>query len=463
MAYIVHPKQKASQGCSPMMLKIRSLIALALLSFPIAACATDVAEEDTDASEDEVVATFDSRGQIDLNKTSRILLVGDSSHLGELPLWSATTKARRMAQLYPNDQIVLFITEDVRDSSLPSKGATVVRQEPFGSSVALSDLRRLTAPKLVAALQRFNRIAAIEFFGHSSPFGALLEDEGSNRVLNAGIPSNMAALKAKFARDANPYVALNGCNGGTTLAPELSKLWEVPVSGALTGSNFQALMSDGKWYPNDVGFYPPELTAKTTNDKSFGAQNAVACSKGACMRMKPQDSPYRGIWADPTTGFQYGLGYYKFFCNYNDTQNTCAKGMATSLYAFPSTRPIDKNSSDADFKEVVADFLCNTAKDGTWFDQCKTQLFAAAANNAAFSSMKSANDYSLECDFAKCEQKFRCTMVDGAPQKKSCAWVSSTCRADQSLASCRPKNTTKQTTVRELKKYLEGHALLRGS
>lgn len=445
------------------LLKKRTLFALVLLTLPIVACAADVEEEETDASEDEVVATFDSRGRIDLNKTSRILLVGDSSHLGELPLWSATTKARRMAQLYPNDQIVLFITKDVRDTSLPSKGATVVRQEPFGNSVALSDLRKLTAPKLVAALDRFQRIAAIEFFGHSSPFGALLEAEGDGRVLNSAIPSGIASLKSKFARDTNPYVAFNGCNGGASVAPELSKLWEVPVSGALTGSNFQVLMSDGKWYPNDVGFYPPELTTKTSNDQSFGAQNAVACNKGACMRMKPQDSPYRGVWADPTTGFQYALGYYKFFCNYNDPQNTCAKGMATSLYTFPSIKPIDKNSSDTDFKDVLADFLCNTAKDGAWFDQCKTALFEAAANNTPFSSMKSANDYSLECDFAKCEQKFRCRMEGGVPQKKSCAWVSATCRPDQSLASCRPKNTTKKTTVNELKKYLEGHRLVRGS
>jgi hypothetical protein len=446
-----------------MMLKIRSLFALALLTLPIAACAAVDSSEDTDASEDEIVATFDSQGRIDLNKTSRILLVGDSDHLGELPLWSALGKARRMAQLYPNDQVVLFITKDVREADLANKGTSVVRQEPFGNGIALSDFRKLTTTKLVGALGRFQRIAAIEFFGHSSPFGALLEAEGDDRVLNTQIPANIAGLKSKFARDANPYVAFNGCNGGATLAPELSKVWEVPVSGALTGSNFQVLMSDGKWYPNDVGFYPPELTAKRSNDQSYGAQNAVSCSKGACVRMKPQDSPYRGIWADPNTGFQYGLGYYKFFCNYNDAQNTCAKGMAASLYTFPSTKPIDKNASDADFKDVVADFLCNTSKDGTWFDQCKTQLFAAAAQNAPFSSMKSANDYSLECDFAKCEQKFRCKMEGGVAQKKSCAWVNATCRADQSLESCRTKNTSKQTTVRELKKYLEGHALLRGS
>src|SRR5690348_14824365 len=85
-----------------------SLLALSLAALT-PACVADVEEEEAsdEASEDALVATFDQIGKIDLRKTTRILLVGDSSHLGELPLWSATTRARRYAQLYPNDQIVL--------------------------------------------------------------------------------------------------------------------------------------------------------------------------------------------------------------------------------------------------------------------------------------------------------------------------------------------------------------------
>ena len=58
--------------------------------------------------------------------------------------------------------------------------------------------------------------------------------------------------------------------------------------------------------------------------------------------------------------------------------------------------------------------------------------------------MKGANDYTLECDFQKCEQKFRCDRIDGAPQKKTCVWVNATCRDDQTAQSCRTKNTKKQ-------------------
>jgi hypothetical protein len=178
--------------------------------------------------------------------------------------------------------------------------------------------------------------------------------------------------------------------------------------------------------------------------------------------MKPQDSPYRGVWASPDTGFQYGLGYYKFFCDYADPQATCARGMAQSLYAFPSIKAIDRAASDADVKDVLADFFCSGSSDPAWFDTCKTGLFAAAASGAAFSPMRVQGDYSHECDFKTCQQKLRCKVVDGTPQKKSCVWVSAACRDDQSAESCRPKNAVKQTTNKELSRYLEGHKLLRG-
>jgi hypothetical protein len=443
----------------------RSVFAGLALLLPIlaVACAPEeAADDEADATEDQLVATFDKTGKIDVAKTTHILLVGDSDELGELPLYAASTRARRYAQLYPNDQIVLFVTKDVSSSTVARTSATVVTKEPFGDSVALADLSRLTGPKLVQALDRFGRIASLDFFGHSSPFGALLESSGDDRVLAPALPLNMSVLKDNFARDTNPYVTLNGCNGAAHVAPELSKLWQLPVSGALTGSNFQELMSDGRWYFNDEGFSPAGTTRAAKNDKSFGAASTPSCGAGACVRMKPQDSPYRGVWASPATGFQYGLGYYKFFCDYADPQNTCAKGMAASLYAFASIKSIDKNAADTDVKDVLADFFCSGSSDPAWFDGCKTNLLAAAASGAAFSPMRSQNDYSHECDFKSCQQKLRCKVVDGTPQKKSCVWVSAACRDDQSAESCRPKNAVKQTTNKELARYLEGHKLLRG-
>lgn len=70
----------------------------------------------------------------------------------------------------------------MREATVAGTSATIVRQEPF-ATVALSDLRRLSADKLVTAPDRFKRIASIEFFGHSSPFAALLEADGDGRTL----------------------------------------------------------------------------------------------------------------------------------------------------------------------------------------------------------------------------------------------------------------------------------------
>ena len=100
------------------MMLLRRLLPLALpLVLGVTALGCSAEAELTDEpgeSEDNLVATFDKKGAIDLTKPSRILLVGDSDKLGNLPLFAATGKARRYAQLYPNDQIVLFITQDAK-------------------------------------------------------------------------------------------------------------------------------------------------------------------------------------------------------------------------------------------------------------------------------------------------------------------------------------------------------------
>jgi hypothetical protein len=434
-------------------------VSFALLA-STAACASEAPDTAADSTSDELVASFHRQGITDLSKTTRLLLVGDSDELDTLPLHAATTTARRYVQLYPNDQIIVFVTKGVSAAAVTAAGATVIRREGLGEAT-IADLSTLTADKLIAAMHRFTSIASIDFFGHSSPFGALLEGSGDGRVLSPDISPEVASLADNFARDKNPYVTLNGCNGGVHTAPKLSRLWRVPVSGALTASNFEVPMSDGRWYPNDPGRAPEGVTKVERNTVSFGAE-APACADGACVRMKPENAPYFGVWSQPE-GFQYGLNYYKFFCDFDDADERCAKGMATSLLALPSTKAIDAKSPDADVREVLADFFCNASSDATWFDQCKEGLFAAAAAGTPFSPMKGANDHSLECSFSGCTQKFRCDLVDGSPQKGSCAWVSAECRESQAKTACKPKNPIMQTTNHEVNRYLRGFELLRAN
>ena len=129
---------------------MRSLTALLFALIPCSAmaigCAADTDDEPFDeatASEDELVAKFDRSTGVDLSKRTRILLVGDSDKLGSLPLHSATARAKRYQELYPSDQIVLFVTQDVRDATVASTGATVRNGRP---GRVRSPNRRRSAP-----------------------------------------------------------------------------------------------------------------------------------------------------------------------------------------------------------------------------------------------------------------------------------------------------------------------------
>lgn len=428
----------------------------------LAACTAD-SEPTTASPEEALVAKFDHDAGIDLGRRTRIILVGDSHKLGTLPLYAGTTRARRYRELYPNDQIVLLVSEGVRDASVVKTGADLVQSGTFGDGgPRVADLRRLDATQIVKALDRFQKIASIDFYGHSSPFGMLLESDGGGRTLSGDVPGSVGALADNFDHDANPYVAMHGCNGGVFTAPKLSKLWKVPVAGNLTASNFQELMSDGHWYFNDDGKFPASLQRASKNTVSYATP--AACDNGACVRMRPEDGPYYGVWSNPDTGFQYGLSFLKFFCAYDDANSTCAKGMAQSLYGSVSDVRVDAQATDEQLRDALAEFFCARDDDESWFSTCKANLLRAVDEDLPFSPMRRATERSLECDFTGCTgTEFRCTTVSGGPQQGTCAWVSAGCPKDASPSRCRTPNDKLRTTVNEFKRYVDGHRLLRGS
>lgn len=418
--------------------------------------------DDAAARHDEMVALFGPGTAVDPTRITHIILVGDSHKLGELPLHAGLTRARKHLSVHPNDQVVLFITKDVTVDDLAGTGAKLVTEQDLGG-VELGDIQQLEATELVEVLDKFSRIASIDFYGHSSPFGALLETSTPDHTLNADTPYDLERLHDNFARERFPYITLNGCNGGAETAPELSALLELPVSGALTGTMFQTIFDDGRWYFDDPAFFPAGRKRVTKNTVSFAADWAQpACWKGSCTRMKPQDSPYRGVWADKTAGFQYGLSHYKFFCRYDDPSNTCEKGMMRSLYAWPSIHALTPKSSDAAVGDVLVDWFCSAAADATRYETCASGLRAAVAANTGYATMKSAKDYTLECDMNGCDQELRCDESAGYPKQGTCAWVDAACPdgAQVSSASCKKKNTEKMTSVREWQAFMVGHHLL---
>jgi hypothetical protein len=75
---------------------IACLAALALSTSLALGCSAEAdvpVDDGSGDSQDNLVATFDKSGAIDLTKPTRILLVGDSDKLGELPGARAATRS----------------------------------------------------------------------------------------------------------------------------------------------------------------------------------------------------------------------------------------------------------------------------------------------------------------------------------------------------------------------------------
>lgn len=426
----------ASDMARPSLLALGlSALALAVAS-PLTGCATDEAPLDAAPSataeeasgEDELTAVYGAK-EIDYAKTTRIFLVGDSHKLGSGPLEAAVSRVLRYRQLYPNDQVVLYVTDELTSKTVKA----------YGASVVPADTAKMRGPQLMKALLRFGSIASIDFYGHSNPWGALLESEGADRKLNEKTP-NAPLLATHFARERDPYVTLNGCNGGIFVAPALSKIWSLPVSGGLTGSDFQRLHTDGHWYGEEE-YFNPGPSWVTTNELSY--DTPVSCKTGACRRMKPINTAYHGAWGD----FEAGLGFYKFFCAY-DGAESCERGMARSLLGFPSIVNADESSSSDVHASLAIDWLCPTGKKTSTFDDCVKALPAAAAGDLVYSAFHVKAD-AIQCDEKSCQATLTCKKdANGEPLSKSCVLT----------ATPVAKNTTMAT---EYNRFLSGFARLR--
>jgi hypothetical protein len=381
---------------------LRSLL-LGLTIANVAACSSESAsdEDETDGpSEDELRATLGT-ANLDPTKPARIILVGDASHLGDQPLHAALARGRRYREASPNDQVVLYLTDEV----------TANQAKRFGLNVVPADFAKMRGKAIVESLTHFKAIVSIDFVGHSSPFGISLDHASGDTNIKANTP-NVDSLSQNFDRTRNPYVAFNGCNAGIEAARLLSIAWKVPISGAFTGSNFERLHTDGHWYA-DIDGQTPSKAFATTNDKAF--KTPVDCSQGACYRLRPMNYPYNGYWGV----FGRGLGHYKFFCA--EDEATCKKGMAHAMLGFVSVRPLTLASSREDFEAVVLDYLCPTSADPETYARCAREIPRAAASGEGFTPFSNP-DKVVECTLTSCDATIACRKdAAGEPQPHTCS------------------------------------------
>lgn len=317
---------------------------------------------------------------------------------------SGLSRAYRYKELWPTHQVVVMSSPDV---------IGVSDQEVFAKykiPVVKQVNKKFTAELLLGEVGTFNKIASLDFFGHSSPWAMKIGK--SNAAFDTTAHTEvLMKLRKNFLP--NAYVTLNACNTGFYLAPALSKALGLPVSGSLTSSMFERIESDGLWYKEEDW---RDRSFLTYNKMSYN--NPLACATGACTRMRAARANYSSYWGTFKEG---GLSFDKFFCNYENNQDgSCEKGMAYSLLSFPSVQPVSLNSSPAEFKQVVFDWLCSTGNTRSYFRRCINGIEDAVDRGDLEYQSHPTNE--LNCDFKSCHAEVACKYgtFDNTPIEGSC-------------------------------------------
>ena len=373
-----------------------------------------------------LISTYGANRTIDYNKPTRLLIAAKGGDVSTQFQEVASAKALKYSQLYPDQQIVLL---SANEKEVEEKNFLL----NLGFSFQRENKSTFNGSTFLDEAIRFNQIASIDIFSHSSAqYGIHLDGFAHRLTLNT---KGIEKLKGHFIKDA--YAFLHGCNGGFNLAPFLSQAWEIPVAGAMTSSNFQKLHSDGQFYLSEEGFYPNSDWAKS-NSQSFN--QSVSCKGGNCIRLKPDNNPYTGMWGEYGDG---GLSFYKFFCIKN-SNNECTRIMAKSLLSFIGVVNLKSNSNLTEFKKSLFDFLCPISAKRDLRNECIAKL-----EEALITGDETYNPFShdqIECDFKSCKVEIQCKKaipLTGIIKPGSCKLIN--------------KYEGKSTTlVREFKAYLEG-------
>ena len=365
---------------------------------------------------------------LDTEKITHVILVGSAvKEDSDQFFQSGVGRAQRYKELWPDHQIVFLSSPEVNGKN---------DQEVFDSfniTVVKIIKETFTGDQLIHELNAFTKIASIDFYGHSSPWGFKLGKWDAAFDPSAHTKS-LVRLRKNFTP--NAYINISGCSSGFVIAPELSRALELPVSGSLTSSVFERIAADGLWYKET------DLAQENyieVNNKSFNEN--TTCSSGSCWRMKPSRFNYSSYWGVFKEG---GLSFFKFFCNFdNNSDGHCEKGMAKSLLSFPSVHPITENSTEQEFKEVAFDWLCSTAADKNYFKKCVLGIEAAITRGDLVFQTHPGNE--LICDFKSCKAKIICKEKTFGSGLKG-----GSCKLEAET------NTRPTTAARELQSFLTG-------
>ncbi len=316
---------------------------------------------------------------IDYEKPTHFFVADSGYKLVSLFQEAATGRLQRLKEVYPGHQFILIAYNESRWrpqfdnlSFLKRWGYEIIKEE---YSYILNDLA------MFREMKSFKKIHSLDIFSHANINGAVFSVYGG-----------YSGSEINFVPTAT--ISLFGCNAGYKLAGILSETFGIPVSASLTSSDFQKLHTLGDYFRNDEHLKPTTGQWSRSNDLSFN--QPVSCSKGVCVRMKPDEFPYTGMHG----AYPYGLPYYKFFCP-GLTEERCLQAKSQWILGFLSLKPLHIRSSYEDYKLVVRDVLCPNNYRTNVKAECTQKLIESESDPLVVYSPFKGN--MIQCDWQGCD------------------------------------------------------------
>lgn len=342
-----------------------------------------------------------NKAPLSQDKVTHIIVAGSGLGVDSDQFFqSALLRAKIYRALYPDHQVIIASQPDV---------VKATQEEVFNRysvKIVATEKKRFTAFQLHRLMSKFKKIASFDFYGHSSPWALRLGKEKASMYAS----SQLSSLKDHFIPGA--YATLNGCNAGFSLAPNLSSLWQIPVSGALTGTMFERLQADNYWYKK-----VDRTASEFVSENAVNFETPKHCFSGVCWRLKAQRQNYSSYWGSFNQG---GLSFSKFFCRYQNAKESCLSGMAKSVLSSPSINKAELKPSWESYEAKVFDHLCSTAKDPQYFSSCKEGIQKAVESGNYVFKVHPGN--ALDCDFTGCKASVVCDKDQkGSPVPGTCS------------------------------------------
>lgn len=334
----------------------------------------------------------------DAKRPTTIIISGRGDELTTQFQLASVGAAFRTVDAFPDRQVVIIaVTEkngEKESASLAARGVRIIEVSP----------EIVTEESIWARISGLRKIASLHVFAHMNPVTGAQLEQAPYRILPDS--QSWSGLRSRFTSTA--FAVLHGCNSAWTMAPNLAQIWGIPVGGTFTSADFQKYRADGFWYFNNDGQFPKTGEWGSANKTSFLKE--YGC-QGTCLRMRPDNFTYKGIWGDFKGG---GLGIVKFFLPENRLRTNWAQAMALSLFEEPSVKALNLNSSQADFDDVVIDQVCPNDSARTKATACKDALTKAVkADDMTYDPFDGRR---VQCDWTSCDVQTDCSNFEPEPK-----------------------------------------------